>query len=372
MTIKPIALLPGAGAAAATQHPLLDFLHTRRNAIAQFGAGLAQGHNLSEGLAYGTQGAVQGRAVDDAYATSQKAEAERLSQINQTTQWLKTNYPQFADLPPAQGFQLATQLIGQQQKQTAQQEPNSVQEFQFAQQNGFNGTYAEWMQTGRNGAAGPQIGLQPQWGLDAKGNHVLGQLSTDGRFVPTALPDGMTAIDPAQMTGDKKTATVDSATAANARTALPGAEQAYTITQQTLQQLASPAGQAGQQEQFGSTAFIPNQMTWTRPGSPKAVFNTIVDQLSGQAFLQIRNALKGAGQVTDFEGTKGELAISRMKAAAEKGDSDSFNQAVVDFQTAIDNGMRLLREQAQGSYSEGQPAVAGQQPSIDELLKKYQ
>lgn len=358
-------MVPGVGAAPAPNSisGFQSWLDPRRNAILGFAAGLGSGNTPGEGIAAGLQGAMQGRQADTAYATSKKAEAERAAAITATQRAL-AEFPDLAAMavPGADMGPIVAELFRRKSPGyggAAAQPTDDIQEFEFAKQNGFSGTFAEWMQTGKNGAAGPQIGLAPQWGQDANQNWVLGQMSTDGRFVPTKMPDGVNAIPPPEMAGAKKTATVDAATSGAARAALPGAEQAYAITQQAFEALNSPVGQKGQAENFGSTAFIPNQLTFTMPGSPKAVYWNIVDQLSGQAFLQIRQALKGAGQVTDYEGAKGEAAISRMKSAAESGNSDAFNQAVIDFKTAIDNGMRLLRETANGGYAQGAPAVTG-------------
>ncbi len=114
-------------------NPLAGFeswLDPRRNAIIGFGTGLASGDTPAEGIAAGLQGAMQGRQADTAYATQKKAEAERLSQINQTTAWIKTNYPQYANLPPDQGFKLATQMMGQQAK-LGGDAPSTVQEWEY-------------------------------------------------------------------------------------------------------------------------------------------------------------------------------------------------------------------------------------------------
>lgn len=71
-----------------------EFVAPRRNALLGFASGLARGPDLSQGLAYGFQGAAQGQQADDAYATAQKAEAERQRQIAEAAA-LKTKYAEF-------------------------------------------------------------------------------------------------------------------------------------------------------------------------------------------------------------------------------------------------------------------------------------
>lgn len=78
---------------------LTDFLAAHRGALMDFGAGLASGPTLSQGIALGTQGLEKGAQADDAYATAQKAEQQRQDQINATVKYLQSN-PAFADLVP--------------------------------------------------------------------------------------------------------------------------------------------------------------------------------------------------------------------------------------------------------------------------------
>lgn len=151
----------------------------------------------------------------------------------------------------------------------------------------------------------------------------------------------------------------DATNAGIARNLLPGAEQSYAITQQALGKLDPKTGDAnvilGEGENFSKVfGFIPNQLIKAIvPGTPRAAFNNIINQLSGDAFLNVRQALKGAGQVTDFEGQKGEQAISRMKAAADSGNDADFRSALADFSSAMENGLALLRKQAAGDYAAG-------------------
>jgi len=95
------------------------WLNPRRNAIMGFGAGLI-GHDTAKGrMAGAAQGAMTGRQQDTAQALlmeeraqQQQALQQQTEERNQTMEWLKANYPQYASLPPAQGFQLATAAMG--------------------------------------------------------------------------------------------------------------------------------------------------------------------------------------------------------------------------------------------------------------------
>jgi hypothetical protein len=346
-----------------------------RNAITNFGVGLASGPTVQQGLALGTQGLASGAQQDDAYATQQKAEAERTAAITATQKAL-AKYPDLqalavpgADMGPiiAELFRRSTPGYGQ----TAQGQPTSdIQNYEYGLSHpGFAETLTQKGGQAET-ALTPTYGKMTDWKQGGVGRGqaptVVMQLNKAGQSIATQMPPGVTPIAPDQMAGAKTTATVDAKTAGNARAVLPGAEQAYAITKHALDAVANdPSVKAGEAENFSKFAgVVPQQMLPTLPGTNRANFKNIVDQLSGQAFLNIRQALKGAGQVTDYEGAKGEIAISRMKAAAESGDDAAFKQALLDFNEAIDNGMRLLREQANGAYANDAPAVStGPSPS---------
>lgn len=99
--------------------------------------------------------------------------------------------------------------------------------------------------------------------------------------------------------------------------------------------------------------------------SPAAArFQSKLDQLSGQAFLSARQALKGGGAITDFESQKAEKAMLRMNTAQSEED---FKQALVDFKDAVNSGLNKLRA-ASGSTTapQGTASATGtpsQQPS---------
>jgi len=64
-----------------------------------------------------------------------------------------------------------------------------------------------------------------------------------------------------------------------------------------------------------------------------------MDQISGGAFLQARQMLKGGGQITDYESGRAEKAFVRMSAAQNEGD---FRQAMQDFLDAVKLGLPKL------------------------------
>src|SRR5690606_6828116 len=104
-----------AEALLGPQNPFAQWTSQNRNMLTALGAGIAGGTDISSGLGRAAQLMPQARVADDAYATAQKAEAERQQQLNQTTEWLRQRFPQFAGLPPAEGFKAALQAMNDQE-----------------------------------------------------------------------------------------------------------------------------------------------------------------------------------------------------------------------------------------------------------------
>jgi hypothetical protein len=133
------------------------FIDQRRNALAGLGAGLLNGQPGA-----GVQAGVQ---ADSAYAIQQKEQAERerliaeqMNERNKTLEWLQNNFPEYAGLPAAQGWQAAMADLSAKNR----------------------------------GGGQSNFGLTPIWGVDASGNPVMGQMSSGGGIQPVEMPDGVT------------------------------------------------------------------------------------------------------------------------------------------------------------------------------------
>lgn len=107
------------------QNGFSDFIGANRGALTGFGTGLASGRTLSQGIALGTQGLGTGSQRDDAYATAQKAEAERLNQINKTAELVRSKG--YDDLLPlieaGQGGAALTEAFSRMKEQPAADGP---------------------------------------------------------------------------------------------------------------------------------------------------------------------------------------------------------------------------------------------------------
>ena len=86
------------------------------------------------------------------------------------------------------------------------------------------------------------------------------------------------------------------------------------------------------------------------PGTDAAGFQALYDQVTGGAFLQAYETLKGTGQITEVEGKKATAAITRMNLAQNEKE---FVAAAREFQSAIRSGVKNARAKA------GKPATTG-------------
>lgn len=170
-------------------NPFAQWTNQNQNFLGAIGAGLGQGQNIQSGLAAGLAQVPQAKQLDQAAAEKLKADKLAETQVSATQNWLDANYPQYAHLPPDQGFKLAMQA--EQEKisggaapqnpfmsagdgtffnwQTGEyvrdpnappastgEQPASVREFQFAQSQGYNKDYQTFLQEkGRNSGSPP-------------------------------------------------------------------------------------------------------------------------------------------------------------------------------------------------------------------------
>lgn len=342
------------------------------NALLDLSYGLANGHNLNDALGQTAQRTAALQPQRDIQAEQIAAKKQQAQQLQTAIANLRDKYqrPDLADAV-SQGYDVNKAWQDVLTKNQPANLPSSVQEYQFyADQEKAAGrqpkSFSDYQAGTRPGIKGSLGATLPFMDPQTQQLHPIQMFSDGSRMdmVTGAAPDPGLVYAPYDLAGARAGGAADANTAAAARGSLPGAEQAYAITKKAIDQLGNDASvQAGQGENFGNVLGVPQQMLPILPKTNRANFQNVIDQLSGQAFLNIRQALKGAGQVTDFEGAKGEDAISRMKNAASRGDEAAFKQAVIDFNTALDNGMALLRKQAQGAYAAGNvPGLQGGAP----------
>jgi hypothetical protein len=95
-------------------NPFSQWVGENQNFLGAIGGGLGQGQNIQGGLAAGLAQLPQAKALDRADAEKRKADKLAETQLSLTDNWMKSNYPQYAHLPPEQGFKLA--MVAEQEK----------------------------------------------------------------------------------------------------------------------------------------------------------------------------------------------------------------------------------------------------------------
>jgi hypothetical protein len=177
-----------------------------------------------------------------------------------------------------------------------------------------------------------EYGTSPQYFVDKNGDLKVGQLSKAGGMKAVDLPEGAKAWSPGidykdtgtgfvgvnKRTGQvesniakdiagKEAAEVIGKTAGQAQVGIPAAKTALDNTFKTIGELEKHPG-------IGAATGLSNiadPRSWL-PGTEAYNFLAKNTQAMGQSFMAAREALKGAGQVTDFEGAKGEQAIANL------------------------------------------------------------
>lgn len=191
--------------------------------------------------------------------------------------------------------------------------------------------------TEQKGSDQSEHGTTPVAYQDKDGNIVYTQMSKAGGRKDVDLPEGakwLQNVDQknvgTEMVGfNKKTGNIETRTpidiagkesqeavgklAGQAKASIPGVKSTVENAFETIKILRSHPGLdvgTGASSRFDPRSWI--------PGTEAYDFQAKNKQAMGQAFMAAREGLKGAGQVTDFEGGKGEQAISNLDTAQSR------------------------------------------------------
>jgi hypothetical protein len=119
-------------------------------------------------------------------------------------------------------------------------------------------------------------------------------------------------------------------------------------TEQTAREALSLASKLQRHPGFEAAVGMPNPFKggfglFNIPGTPAADFANMSKQARSKTFMAARESLKGAGQVTDFEGQKAENALAAMNSATSESE---FKRAMQDYVDAIAAGVQIARKQS--------------------------
>lgn len=276
--------------------------------------------------------------------------------------------------PTALGSYLTNQLGGG-------DKTSDIKEYEFAKQQGFKGTFQDWIANKRAGAG--EHGLNLFWGEDENGNPVALQPGKSGVAARAQLPPGVTlrGRDPIKMDAGTHFVLVDPLTRQQIGIipkdlrgakreeeigtvegkAAPGVHAAETTVNNAIVTIDKLRKHPGIDLATGATGIIARKI----PGTEAYNFDALNKQAQGNAFMAARESLKGAGQVTDFEGKKGEEAIANLDAAQTKQ----------QYLAALDNLERMMKASVSDLKKKAGIAPTAPAPSsgasIDDLVKKY-
>lgn len=206
------------------------------------------------------------------------------------------------------------------------------------------------------------LGLNPQYGMDANGNPVLLQLGKNGQVVQSKMPEGVTLskepikldagthfvlLDPVtrqpvgqipkNVAGEAQ-ATVEGKAQGEARANLGQMEDTGN---QVLSTIDSLTNDPYLDSMLGSVqGRLPNF------SSDAARVQAKMDQIQGQQFLQAFNSLRGGGQITEVEGKKATDAIAALNTAQSETD---YRKALAEFRGIVETGLNRARQKAGGA-----------------------
>jgi len=187
--------------------------------------------------------------------------------------------------------------------------PSKVREYQYAVEQGYSGSYMDFLAEQRAQAPSVEITTGPQVGTIPQGYQLTSQ---DGAYRMEPIPGGPVQTEMEQVEKQQK------AEAARA-------EDSIQLINSILDDPALPS----------ITGMIQGRLPpLTQEGTDLL---TKLNQLQGQTFLEAFERLKGGGAITVTEGLKGEEAIARLQRVQS---TEAYKQSLEDLRDIIDRGRR--------------------------------
>jgi len=306
----------------------------------------------------------QQAARDEFTAAMQSGDPARISAARQKFDPNAAYAEKFGEKPPiklGEGEGLIDPRTYKSIVEPTPRQTDDIREYNYAKQNGFAGTFDQWMQ--RKRAVSGEYGMQPIWGQGADGKPAILQLGKDGKPIQVPLPQGFNlARDPIKVdlgthyaildpqtrqivsTLPKNVAEEAAAKEAGkekgaAQASLPASEMTADNMLRMIDELSTHPGRATAVGDFYGR--LPEQ---TLVGEPRAFVNRL-NQVKGGAFLEAYKTLKGGGAITEVEGAKGQAAIDRLNRATN---DKEFNSALSDLRSVIEKARDVQRQKAGG------------------------
>jgi hypothetical protein len=128
-----------------------------------------------------------------------------------------------------------------------------------------------------------------------------------------------------------------------------------------LKSIDDVTGHPGKYFGTGPTAPIASRI----PGTSTYNFGIAVDQLRGKTFLEAFNSLRGAGAITEKEGSKATNALARLDTMQSES---AFNAALKDLREVVQSGAQREMLKSQRTPSQVAPILENTGPQPPNML----
>lgn len=305
-------------------NPAAQWAAQNHGLLSSWGAGLAQGPTLSEGLANAARLGPAGQLIDQEYAKAEQDKAEREAAINQSAKDLA----KFPDLMQA----VASKAITPQQA--------------------YGEAWKRMSPDYAGGEGGTEYGLTPQWYQMEDGAYGFGVIGKDGSFKALQAPEGATMLDPRSLASEKAFGTKLGGAQGEATAAAPGDIASATTALDIINQIRTHP------ELDWATGTAAGLGANSIPGTGRFDFQNLVDQAKSGAFLTAVQEMRGLGALSNAEGGAATQAITRMNTATSR---DAFLKALADYEKIVVTGL----ERAKGRLASPGPTTPAGGGSAD-------
>lgn len=207
------------------------------------------------------------------------------------------------------------------------------------------------------GAAKFETGFTPIWGT-YEGQPATVLPGNDGQFYINGKPidpSKFIPTNPYDLNAQKSGGAAFGKATGGIQANMPVAQKELDQTNAAIGNLKTdPNVLNGMDDWFNQWGMFPRGV-WVQGGSDMAQFRNAANNVIDRSWLSARDALKGGGQITDYEGVKAENAVSMMKAALDSGNKKQFEDARDDYEYWVQQGFAKLQQQASAmqGYSSG-------------------
>lgn len=365
----------GMGAPAAPGAPPAPGLGDRMmNPMTQMGLALLSNHGTLKSQRGMFDGVGEAGIRAQVYGDARREKAEAKAEKNKTLEFLRQQHPDIASLVDGgldvgEAFNYALQrqnvaadnaradrAFGLQQAELGREQAGWNATAKYLESQGADLSLVQLAQAGQGGEAirlfggtngSARLSTQPVWGTDADGNPVLGQLSDDGRFVPSQLPEGVSPLGPQDLNAQRSRGTTLGKIGAEQEAAAPSDLQSGLNALDLIQDLRTDPNRA---RGTGGTSIF-NSI----PASGGYDYQNKVNQAKAGAFLRAIESLQGMGALSNAEGATATSAITRMDTATSE---EAFVDALDDYEKIVRQGI-ARSQRRMGGGSAPAPAAGG-------------